>query len=138
MASTKAVTIVSNVVSFLMDLRKDLEDKPFKIQVTVDITGVNRESMLTNNFAGSSMRVKLQAKLRKKTDAELEQLVTNGYNTTWAEIGAAEVLSTGDLMARLSKDQFIEIMCDEYDLDMETAEKMYNIKHGIPVSPPGE
>jgi len=145
MANAKAVQISGNTVTFLMDLRKDApvirklhptENLVWRISVTVDVTGVNRESMLTNNFSGSSMRVKLQAKLRKKTDTELDKLVEVGYKTTWSEIGAAEVLSTGDLMARLSKDQFIEIMTEEYDLSVEAAEKMYNIKHGIPVTAP--
>jgi len=127
--------INGNIVTFEMSLKKDqLKGIEYKINVTVDVADVSRETMLENCFSGASMRVRLQTKLRKRSNRELAQLAISGYKTTWSSISAREgstPANPADLLMKLSRSEFVDFMDDQYGIEEHVAIKMYNKKHGI-------
>jgi len=141
MAIDKKVYINGNIVTFNMEVTKDksgvVTSPTHIIPVTVDVTGVTREQMLSNNFSGSSMRVKIQnTHLRPLPEAKLRELAKTGYKTTWSKIdsGAPEMAPVDRLML-LSKDDFIETMGKDLGIPREQAERIYCNKHGLEYVP---
>ena len=133
MANSKAVSVIGNSCDFLMEVTKNKTagTPEHKIVVTVDVTGVSRETMLSNNFSGSSMRVKLQSIMRRKTEVELSGYEKDGYRTTWTEIDAGTVQTLKDRLMAMNVDQFVEFCEEQFEMEYEDAIKLFNRKHGI-------
>ena len=133
MAINKKVIVSDNVVTFTMGVKKDSFAKvQHVIKVTVNVEGVSRETMLQNNFAGSSMRVKLQnGFMRKQTEGTLAAMAINGYKTTWKDIDSGFDMDPIDALMLLDKPTFIGKMVKDLGLSEGQAEEIYNRKHGI-------
>ena len=137
MASDKKVYVKGNSVEFQMDVTKDkTKGTPTHfIKVTCDVTGVTRDTMLQNNFSGSSMRVKLQnSYMRKQPESTLARYASEGYKTTWKDIDDGYASNPIDLLMMVSRDDFIESM-SKLGIEREQAIRIYNHKHGFPVNP---
>ena len=105
-----------------------------KIDVEIDFAGATKAQMLQCCASGQSARVQLQGQLRKKSTTNLTEMASKGHKVKFTDILAGPPpASAGDLLLALSKEDFIELMCEDYDLSADRAEKMYNIKHGISV-----
>ena len=133
MAINKKVYINGNIVTFTMGVKKDSFAKvQHVIKVTVNVEGVSRETMLQNNFAGSSMRVKLQnGFMRKQTEGTLAAMATNGYRTTWKDIDSGFDMDPIDALMLLDKPTFIGKMVKDLGLSEEKAIEIFNRKHNI-------
>jgi len=133
MKRDKKVYVTGDVVKFGMEVTRDKTGGTPEhfIYIKVDIAGVSRETTLTNNFSGSSMRVKLQAIMRRKTEMELSGYEKDGYKTTWGEIDAGQVQTMKDRLMAMSVDEFTEFCEEQFEMDYEDAIKLFNRKHGI-------
>jgi len=133
MTRDKKVYVTDNTIRFGMEVTRDkTKGTPEHfIYVEVDITGVSRETTLSNNFSGSSMRVKLQSIMRRKTEVELSGYEKDGYKTNWAEIDAGTVQTLKDRLMAMNVDQFVEFCEKEFEMEYEDAIKLFNRKHGI-------
>ena len=135
MAIDKKVHVNGDSVTFTMGVKKDSFAKvQHEIKVTCDVTGINRTTLLQNNFSGSSMRVKLQnGHMRKQTEQTLERYGREGYKTSWKAIDDGFTASPVDLLMALNRDDFIETMA-KMGIEREQAIRIYNHKHDLPVT----
>lgn len=126
-----AIAINGNTVTFEMKLKKDsLKAPEHKIKVEVDITGVSREILIKVCFSGSSARVRLQSKLRKKSESELARLAANGYKTTLKAIMEKDAQQDyTDALHALSREEFIKTIMRDFGCDKATAATLYEKKH---------
>jgi len=109
------------------------------IAVEMDYTGAKRGDIITQCSGGQSIRVKLQDQLRSLPTSTLNRYAAEGYKCKFNDIyDGKQILQPKDIILSLSKDDFIDLMCEEYDLSYERAETMYNVKHGIKVEAPTE
>ena len=124
----KLVTVNDNLVSFTMGLKRDSLTAPeHTIRVEIDVTNVSREALLKMLFSGQSARVKLQTRLRKKTDEALYRLEKSVYKITWKKLFEED--SYADIMMTLSREDFVRRVMLDYKCDETLANNLYNSKH---------
>ena len=126
-----AIEITGNIVSFDMKIKKDsLKAPEHKISVQADITNVSRETLIKVCFSGSSARVRLQSKLRKKSESELARMAINGYKTTLKAIMEKDAQQDyTDALHALSREEFIRTIMRDFRCDEAMAAKLYEKKH---------
>ena len=81
------------------------------------------------------MRVKLQSKLRKMSEVALDKLEVDGYHCKWAEIAEKYVPTVKDAIMALTWDEFLELMVDNYEMEVEQARRIFCKKHDLEYTP---
>ena len=131
MASKYAVEVYGDTVQFLMRIKRDSFANEHEILVKVDITGVAHDSIVKYAFSGATLRVKLQSQLRNKTEAQLIEYAKKGYNTTYADIDGGSTVTLGDRLMKLTKDQFIAFMFENFGMPEAEAIIVFRRKHNL-------
>lgn len=126
------VVIDGTIVLFTMGIKRDSFAPEHSISVSVDTDGVELDQVFAVTFSGSSARVRIQTRLRKLSEQELTRLESTGYECKWADIFEKVETSPADALAKLTREQFVDLIVEEYGLPTEQAEEMYNNKHGLP------
>ena len=126
-----AIEIKGNTVTFTMKIKKDsLKAPEHTIDVEVDIAGIKLETFIKVCFSGSSARVRLQSKLRKKSEGELAKLAANGLKITLKSIMEKDAAQEyADAMMALTREQFVERVVKDFGATPQQANEMYDRKH---------
>lgn len=101
------------------------------IKVEMNFEDAKFEDMLRVCASGQSARVALQSQLRAKTVPELQGMEKNGLIVRFNDIITGSVSRPIDKIMALSREDFIEMMIEEFDMDELTAINLFNKKHGI-------
>ena len=131
MASKKEVTIVGNVVTYIMNVKRDSFSPEHEIKCEVNIEGMDRDTIIKYAFSGQTLRVKHQSQIRSKPETEIARLAVSGIKCSWKDIDDGSTVSLGDRLMKLTKEQFVELMMTDLMLEEEDAIDLYNRKHGI-------
>lgn len=125
------VVIDGTIVLFTMGIKRDSFAPEHSISVSVDTAGAELDQVFAVTFSGSSARVRIQTRLRKLSENELTELESTGYECKWNDIFERVETSQADLLAKLTREQFVTLIVGEYGVSEEVATGMYNKKHGI-------
>lgn len=117
---------------FVMGCKRDSFAPEHKFTVEIDTTGVPANAYIPYTFGGASVRVKLQGWMRNKwTEAQFIEKSKETLKLHFNDIIKGMEVPLKDRIAALEKDDFVELMMDEYGMEEEQAVALYNKKHGI-------
>ena len=130
MAKDKKALIEGKMATFGMDIRREQNAPVHHIKCTIDFENVEPGEMARILFSGSSARVRIQSRLRSKTERELKGLEETGFRAHWNDALANATPSPQDTLAKLTFRQFFETLKD-YGVSKKHAVEMYANKHGL-------
>ena len=131
MASKYEVSVLGDIVTFIMRVKRTSFATEHTICVTVDITGVDHSNIVKYAFSGATLRVKLQSQLRNKTESQLADYAENGYKTSYEDIDGGQTVTLGDRLMKLTIDQFKVFMFENFAMDSDQATVVFRKKHNL-------
>ena len=129
----KRFEIIGKKAFFTMSIKGGDLPSNFEVEIEaeMDFEGASQEQLLKCCASGQSARVALQSQLRKKPVAALRSYADNGLKVKFTDIISGDIAKPTDKLLALSKEDFVEIISEEFGISMEQAEKIYNQKHEI-------
>jgi len=122
----KRFEIIGKKAFFTMSIKGGDLPSNFEVEIEaeMDFEGASQEQLLKCCASG-------QSQLRKKPVAALRSYVDNGLKVKFTDIISGDIAKPTDKLLALSKEDFVEIISEEFGISMEQAEKIYNQKHEI-------
>ena len=108
--------------------------KGFKVTIPVemDFSGATEAQKILCCASGQSARVQLQGQKRKEKPEALSMQAMEGLKIKFTDVLTGPPPKTArDLLLEMSREDFVEMMTEDYDLSVERANEIYNVKHGL-------